>query len=887
MSWRRLPKIGRPDVVTDAAEEIEHHLEMRVQELVQKGVPLEKAREEAARAFGDRRRVQSEMIALDRETDRRRRWTQGLEELGRDAVFALRQLSRNPGFAAVALATLALGIGATTAIFSAIHAVLLKPLPFPQSERIVLVTGWRHVGPSDTSAGNFVDWRRHSKSFDPLVAIDFENFNIGGTDDPERVVGAKVSRGFFRLFGTPAALGRWLDDAEDAPGRERVTVLSDRLWRRRYGSNPGIVGQDILLNNVAHRVVGVMPPSFDFLADTEDLWTPVAFTPEREAMHDEHYLTTMARLKDGVSLEEARAEMKLVAARSRKEFPQENQALDIRVEPYAQWLFGPPRERLTIWLGAVAGILLIACGNVGNLLLARGSTRSGEAAIRSALGAGRRRLLRQLLTENAVLALGGAAAGLLLAHGILRVLRSSQWLGIPRLEQARLDLPTLAFAAGLALVCSLLAGLLPALRTARTDLQSVLRQAARPGSSGAGRDRARQVLIGGEIALSLALLVVAGVFLRRAAELSRVDLGFDPRGVLTARLTLPADGYRSPEVVEATFDRLVAEAAAVPGVTAAGVTSQVPMGPGGNSNGLVPEGRPRDIEHSIDSRLRLVTPGYFRAMGIPLRQGRTFDARDRHGNLRVMVISEALAKAAYPGENPIGKRMLCCEGSEEDPRWKTVVGVVADVRSRGPAREIQPEFYLPISQAPAASWDWIQRTMTLAVRSSGTEPVALAAPVRMAAARVDPLLPLYGLATMEERRDRVLAETQFTTTLLTGLSALGLLLSAVGIYGVIAYFVTQRTPEIGVRIALGATAKDILLFVVRHSFLPVAGGLAAGVLAAFGATRLLASQLASTPGLSPSVLGVGILVLVVAAVVASLVPALRALKVDPKRALAG
>ncbi|HEY7369400.1 MAG TPA: ABC transporter permease [Thermoanaerobaculia bacterium] len=887
MTWRRLPKIGRPDVVREAQEEIEHHLELRVQELVEKGVPLEQARAQAAQAFGDRRRVQSELVALDREMERRRRWTQWLGELGRDAVFGLRQWKRSPGFAVLALATLALGIGATTAIFSAVHAVLLRPLPFPQSDRIVLVTGWRLVGASDTSAGNFVDWRRNSKSFDPLIAIDWESFNIGGAAEPERVMGAKVSRGFFRLFGIPPALGRWLDDSEDVPGRERVVVLSDRFWRRRFAADRGILGRDILLNNVPHRVVGVMPPAFDFVADSEELWTPVAFTPEREAMHDEHYLTTMARLKDGVSLEQARSEMAIVAAQSRKDFPQENQALEIRIEPYAEWLFGPPRQRLTVWLGAVLGILLIACGNVGNLLLARGSARSSEAAIRAALGAGRRRLLRQLLTENVVLALGGAALGLLVAQVILRALRSSSWLGLPRLEQARLDLPTLLFAAALALVCSLLAGLLPAIRTARADLQTVLRNAARPGSSGIGRDRARQVLIGAEIALSLALLVVAGVFLRRAADLSKVDLGFEPRGVLTARLTLPADGYKEAEVVEAAFDRLVAEAAAIPGVSAAGVTSQVPMGPGGNSNGLVPEGRPRDIEHSIDSRLRLVTPGYFQAMGIPLRKGRLFDDRDRRGNLRVMVISESLAQAAYPGEDPLGKRMLCCEGNDDDPMWKTVVGVVADVRSRGPARDVQPEFYLPTAQAPRASWDWIQRTMTLAVRSSGADPASLATPVRLAASRVDPLLPLYGLATMEERRDRVLSETRFTTTLLTALGGLGLLLSAIGIYGVIAYFVAQRAPEIGVRIALGATTRDILLFVVRHSLAPVAGGLTVGILAAFAATRLLRSQLTGAEALPPSVLASGIGVLVLAAMAASLVPAMRALKVDPKQSLAG
>jgi predicted permease len=807
-------------------------------------------------------------------------------ELGQDVTFAVRQLLKNPGFAIVAILTLSLGIGATAAIFSAVHAVVLRPLPFPQPDRIYSVYEEFRGNPGNVSAGNFVDGVEPVRAFRASTAVQYSSFNFSGAADPERIVGARVSAGFFNVFNLPPAYGRVFDQSDDQPGREQVVILSHRLWKRRFGSNPSIVGQQILLNERQYDVIGVMPDAFDYPSDSEELWVPIAFTAERKATHDEHYLQIYARLNPGNTIEQARQELEQNAQRIRVAFPKDASELKFRTVPALEDLVGDYSRRLFTLLGAVAFVLLIACGNVANLLLARGAARSSELAVRAALGAGRARIARQLLTESVVLAIVSALGGLALAAWGITALLAAAPPGVPRLDQTSLDPVVVAFSLGIAIASALLFGVMPALRAARTDVQVVLKEGGRGAGMGGVRDRLRTGLIISELAVALLLLVGAGLLIRSSLALQRVSPGFDPAGVLSARLTLPQDSYRDREKVVRTLERLAESAASIPGASSAALTSQVPMGIGGNGNGLVPEGKALEPANVILSRLRMVTPGYFEAMRIPIVKGRGLTTADRRGALKVMVISEALANAAYPGQDPIGKRISCCEPGPDGkgPDYKTVVGVAADVRSRGLGEPPAPEFYLPVDQVPDVGWNWIQRTMYIVVRTSG-DPQMLANPLRTMLKDVAPGVPLFQIRTMEQRLGESLATSRFNTLLLTLLGAVGLVLSAVGIYGVVAYFVTRRTQEIGVRMALGATRGNVIALVFRQLAWPVGLGIAAGVAVSALVTRVLTTQLFGVTPSDPLTFAVVVVTLAVVAFAASLVPAIRAASVDPTKAL--
>ena len=876
--------IGRASVEQEVDGELAFHLEMRARELVEGGMDPAAAREEARRRFGDVEGVRKECRKIGRQRERDVRRVEYLAEAGQDVRFALRQLARSPGFAAVAVLTLALGIGPTTAIFSAVEAVVLRPFDFAHPDRTVMVRErWRDQEGS-VSAGNYVDWQRRSTSFDQLAAIQPASFNLAEGEVPERVVGARVSGSYFAVFGVPPALGRTFDATEDQPGHADVVVLSRGLWTRRFGADPAILGRSIRLNGRPHTVLGVMPAGFDpFLAE-EQLWAPIAFTPARRTMHDEHYLVVVGLLRPGVPLPRAQAEMDGVAQQLEREH-REDADRGVRLQLLSESLVGDYRERLLLMLGGVTLVLLIACGNVANLLLARGAVRAKEISIRAAIGAGRGRLVRQLLTESAVLGTLSAVAGVALAWVAIRVLVASSPPGIPRLDQARIDGAVLAFALALALASSLAFGMAPALRAARADLQRALRDGGRT-SLGAVRDGVRTFLIVGEVALALTLLAAAGLFIRSAWYLQRVDPGFDPRGLITARLTLPPRGYREGAAdVARTFEEVVDRVRRSPGVRNAAATSQAPMGPGGNTNGLLPEGRTPEPKNFIEARLRMVTPEYFATLGVPLRRGRVLTREDFAGAPRVMVVSEALARAAWPAQDPIGKRIACCEGTPEDPRWKTVVGVVGDVRSGGPTQEPGPEFYLPLPQVPAEAWDWVQRTMTVVARADGVDASTLAGSLRAAVHAVDPDTPLYGIATMEERRRGTIAVTRFHTMLLATVGAIGLVLAAVGIYGVIAYFAASRTQEIGVRMALGASARHIVRLVAWQGMRPILVGTAAGTIAAVCVTRLVRGAVYGVSTTDPATFAVVAATLVVIGLVAAYVPARRSTRTDPAQAL--
>ena len=875
----------RPRVAEEVDEELAFHVEMRTRELVARGMPADAARREAERRLGDVARVRAALRTLGTERNRHMQRTQYLGELAQDVAFTWRQLAKNPGFTAVAVLTLALGIGGTTAIFSAVYAVVLRAFPLFEVERVFVVGETFQGLLSSMSAGNYTDANAGVTAFEGLAAEQFASFNLSDSVAPERVIGGRVTANYFDVLGMRPMAGRTFAPEEDQPGRDLVVILSHKLWVRRFGARP-IVGTSIRMNGRDHLVAGIMPAAFDLASNNEELWTPIAFTPERKAMHDEHYLTVYGRLKRGVSREQALQQLEVVAARLRRELPRDAAQLRYSMDSFREQYVGSYRGRLFVLLGAVAVVLIIACGNVANLLLARGAARGREIAVRTALGAGRMRIVRQLLTESVVLAIAAAAAGLLLAHWFITGVVAASPPGVPRLDQARIDPVALAFAVAIALASSVVCGLAPALRLARGDVQTGLREGGRGSTRGGFRDRLRAGLIVAEVALSLLLLVGAGLLIRSALALQRVDPGFDPRGVLSARVALPQTSYGDPVHARETFRRLADDVASLSGVTHAAVTSYAAMGPGGGSNGLLPEDAGDfDLSKLIQSQLRMVTPDFFATLRIRIVKGRGFDAGDRRGGQKVMIVSEALAARAFGGLNPIGRRMGCCEsGPDGKQDYKVIVGVAADVRSRGPAAAPRPEFYLPLAQAPDAAWDWIGRTMYIVARTEGN-PQTLTPAVRAALQRIDPDLPLFDVRQMDERLAAALATARFNTLLLSLLGAIGLLLAASGIYGVIAYFVSQRTQEIGVRIALGATAAGVVRLVLGEALQPVALGAALGVVSAIAATRVLASQLFDVSPTDPLTIAAVVAMLVGVAAVASVIPARRAASIDPTRAL--
>ena len=876
--------LWRSSVDDEVAAELDFHVAMLTRELVEQGMPERAARAEALSRFGDIQQVHTTCRRIGSQREREMRRTEYYAELRQDVAYALRQLTRSPAFTAVAVLTLALGIGATTAIFSAVRSVVLRPFPFAHPKRVMIVSEWFKEDHGDVSDGNFVDWQAAATSFAELAAERYASFNLAGEESPERVFGGRVTHNFFAVFGIQPLLGRTFLPEEDAPGRNQVAVLSQTLWTNRFGADPGVVGRPIRLGGREYTVVGVMPERFDPGLAEEQLWVPIAFTPERRTEHDEHHLFVAGLLKPGVTREQAEAELKRIMTVLAERYPIDNGERSARVRPLDTVLVGDYRQRLLVMLGAVAFVLLIACGNVANLLLARGAARAREIAIRASLGAGRARIVRQLLTESAVLALLAAVGGLALAHAGVRLLVASAPEGIPRLDETHVDWTVLAFTLGLGLVSSVVFGLVPALRAARYDVQSTLRDGGRGTGAAPARDAVRSGLVAAQVALAFTLLVGAGLLVRSALYLQTVRPGFDPGGVVAARLALPQETYSEPARVARTFTQLAEQLSAAPGVRAAAVVSGAPLGPGGGSNGLIPEGRAVEARSTIESRLRMITPGYFAALRVPIVRGRGFNAQDVAGAPRVMIVSEELARRAWPGADPIGKRMLCCEGSPEDPRWKTVVGVAADVRSRGPAAEVTPEFYMPLEQMPPEAWEWVQRTMTVVARGpGGVAPVTTA--MRAVVAKMDPSIPLYGVTTMEEALRGSTAQTRFNTLLLGLLSGVGLVLAAVGIYSVIAYFVSLRQQEIGIRMALGATPRDVLALMTWQGVRPVLAGLLLGAAGALATTRLLRGSVYGVSVTDP-LTAVGVLALLLAvALVATLVPARRATRVSPGEAL--
>lgn len=856
--------------------ELRFHIEARADHLMRGGMTREEAMRRARIEFGGVERVKEE--------SREARGVSFLDELLQDLRYGQRVLRKSPGFAVVAVLTLALGIGATTAIFSVVNAVLLRPLAIQDSSRVVLLQEqWRGSG-VDVSVGNFNDIEKQSSSYTEVSSSHDASFNLQTKDIPERVDGAIVTFNYFATFGVPPIAGRVFTPEEDTPGHAPVVVIGERFWRTSLNADPAIIGKPIRINGLPTVVVGVMPKSFDPLLSNSNLWIPAAFTPAQLAEHDDHYLDVMARLKPGISMAQAQSELEIIAQRLQKQYPLDDADRSFRIQPLASALLGDQRLRLRLMLAAVGFLLLIACANIANLQLARSRTRQKEIALRAALGASPNRIVRQLLVENIVLGLAGGGVGVLLAYWAVSWIVAHGPAEMPRLDQSRIDASTLAFACGVALLSSFLFGLAPALRSASTRLNEVFKTAS--GVVGGNRDRVRSLLVVAEVALALVLMIGAGLLIRSALLVSHVDPGFDTSNVVVGRIGLPDAGYRDPVVARETFERMITAASALPGVVSAAVVSRAPLAGGGSSNGLLAEGKALDLANFVNSQLQIISPSYLSTARVPLKAGRDFTPQDTRERTFVAIINETLARTMWPGENAIGKRFACCEAGpkgREDPVWHEVVGVVADIRAQGLDREAQPAFYIPVAQMPPASWDWIGRTMDLVVRTRGGE-----VPLRElqnTVASVAPEVPIYRLSSMKQKISSTLERSHFDTYLLAIFAGTALLLSSVGIYGVLFYIVAQRTRDIGIRMALGASQGQIVWDVLGFAVRLAGIGLAVGIAGALLGTRLLSSLLYGVRSTDAITFAAASLLLLLVALIAGYLPARRATRVDPIVAL--
>jgi len=805
-----------------------------------------------------------------------------MDSLFRDIGYSLRRLRKSPAFTTIVVLTLALGIGANTAIFTVVNAVLLRALPYRAPSELVSII---HDYPSlkleaPVSPRQFKRYHDELTSFSAMGVETGFDANLTGTGDPERVPGSRVSGDWFRALGVPPLLGRMLQPDDDVPGKEHVVVISHGLWTRLFAASPAAVGKSIELNAETYQVVGVMPPSFKaFFGQNSDLFIPLALPPAQMNRNSE-FLNAVARLKPGVTATKAQAELKLFADNIKKANPNGYPPTwSLKLKTLDEISTGRIRPVLLVLLGAVGFVLLIACANVANLLLARAAVRIKEIAIRSALGADRMSLIRQLLTESVMLAVGGGVIGLLLARWSVKSLVALNP-NLPRASEISVDARVMLFTLGVSVITGLLFGLAPALQTSRTNLQETLKDGSRSGTSDMAGRSVRRALVVAEVALSLTLLVGVGLLIRSVAKLRGVDPGFDPKNVLTFDLALPAVKYRSDTSQILFTNQLLPQLNAIPGVRAAGMTSVLPFSGGWSTSTLsvegvtVPEG-----QNGPWGDVRVVSPRFFEALRIPLKRGRLLTDQDRQGAPRVAVIDEQFVKKYFPNADPIGKRMTFGGGrtSAPDSTWMTIVGVVGHAAHEGLDADPRIQYYLPASQAGG-------RFMSVAVSTKG-DPHGVIAGVRNVVHRVDAGLPIANISTMEQLVDRSVGQRKLSMILLGVFSGIALLLASIGIYGVMSYSVAQRSRELGIRMALGAERGRVLRLVVGQGMWLAVLGVVIGLVAAFALTRFLASQLYQVGATDPATFGTVAGLLVGVALLASLLPAMRATRVDPVVAL--
>jgi predicted permease len=870
--WRRLRALfDRGGLDRKLDEELRYHLDRQVAEYVAAGMTPEEARRSALRDFGG--------VTQSREQCREARGVRPVEDLRQDVVFGLRVLRRNPVFSLVAVLTLALGIGANTALFSITYAVVFRPLPFDEPER--LLTLWESSARSEdarviASPANYLDWREQTTSFEEMGAYVEDFYNISDDDSrPERVAGVNATPSLFQTLGVRAFLGRTFLPEEGEHGAEGAVMLSHGLWQRRFGGDPAVVGKTVKLNGPAYTVVGVLPPDFILSPRRYELYRALSFNDSQKVNRRGRYLSVVARLRPGVTPEQARAEMRGVGARLAAQYPDENAGRSATTYPLDRWITWGTRPLLLTLLGAVGFTLLIACANVANLLLGQAAGRRKEMAVRAALGAGRLRLARQMLTEGLTLSLAGGAAGLLLAKWGVGLLVSISPSSLPRAEEAGLDARVLGFTLLVSTLTGLAFGLVPALQASKVELTDALKAGAR-SATGGRRSFARGALVAAEVALSLMLLVGAGLLVKSFIRLTEVELGFDPERVVAADISLPYR-YNTQGARTEFYRQLLTRVEALPGVSSAAVSQSVPLS--GEEHGaqfmVVGRARAADGSDRHGSIYHRVSEGYLKTLGVRLLRGRGLTERDTAEAPGVALVNETLARKVFPGEDPLGKQLVLA--GEDKPRPREIVGIVSDTRYVTPRSEPFPEIYVSYLAEP-----WFH--MSLSVRATG-DPASLVNGIREELAAVDRDVPLANVKEMEQYVSDSLSPQRFSALLVTLFAVAALGLAALGVYGVISNHVTRRTHEIGIRIALGARRGDVLRLVVGQGMRPVLLGLGAGLAGAFALTRLMESLLYGVRAFDPPVFAGVALLLAATALAACYLPARRATRVDPMAAL--
>ncbi len=794
----------------------------------------------------------------------------------KDIRYAIRTLLKRPGFLVVAVSTLALGIGATTAMFTVVNSVLLRPLDFPEPERIVLLEGINPrlgITQSNMSVPDVVDWQEQSQSFEQIAGFITWGAFLATGEETERVRAADVSPEFFPLFRTAPLSGRIIQagdlQAESAP----VTVISYGLWQRRFGGAADVVNRKVTLSGVTNTIVGIMPAGFNYPADTE-LWT--AFPLDPREVRDNRYLNVVSRLKPGVSVQQAQTEMDTINQRLAQNYVETNSGWSVRLTELQERMVGELRTSLLMLFGAVAFVLLIACANVANLLLARAAYRQKEIALRTALGASRLRLVRQLLTESVLLSVVSGAIGLALSVWLIKLLVAISPPNTPRFEEISINWQVFLFAFGVTILAGLLFGTVPALQTSHGNLNETLKESGRTAAPGGRRNRIGSLLIVSEVALSFVLLAGAGLLIKSFVQLRKIDPGFNADNVLAVRLTLPPGKYKQGEPRAQIYKQLVEQVKTVPGVQSAGAVLSLPLG-GDTFNvgrGVLLEGRPATPEAASNAAHLPITPDYFRALNIPLKQGRTFTDYDNEQAPKVVIVNETMARRLWPGESPVGRRFSIWR---DEKFSREVVGVVGDTKAELD-KEGEQQMYVPYAQD--ATWG----SLSLVVRTN-SEPTAVAGSVREAIKSVDKGVATYNLKTMNDVVSTSAAPRRVPMLLLSSFAGIAMLLAMIGIYGITSYYVTQRTHEIGVRMALGAQIADVLKLVLRRAMLLAVIGVVVGIAGAIVVTRYLETLLFGVKPIDAITFVAVALGLVIVALVACLIPARRATKVDPLTAL--
>jgi predicted permease len=877
-----MPRRGRfrrlfgPEPPDDVDDELSFHLEMRVRELIERGETPDRARWLTMRRFGDYDSSRSECLAIDERRRRRMTRTDYPTELRQDVGYALRMLRRTPGFTVVAIITLALGIGANSAIFSVVHGVLLESLPYPEPARLYQVRMLYPDGtPYSLSAPDFMSAREGNRVFEQVEAYTTGLFTLLGAGEPQEVRGARVSDGLFDLLGVSVALGRGFVREEHRPGAGSFTVLDHGFWQRAFGGDRNVLGRTVSIGGDPYTIVGVLAAGAR-VPDAADMYAPLeygeTFSSATATGRRSEFLDVIGRARPGVSGSQIEDDVRRLGAELQATFPDTNGGLTLTTTSLRQLIIGDVETPLLVLLGAVTLVLLVACANVANLLLARASSREGELAVRVAMGAGRGRLLRQLLTEAIVLALGGGALGLMIAYWATRALIAAQPADIPRLEEVGLKGAVVLFTLGLALVTGLVFGLLPALQATGRRLQRALREGGRGAAPGRGAHRLRGGLVVAEMAISVVLLIGAGLLIRSFVQLTRVSPGFEAERAMAFRIALQGDEYARGQQIRDRVAQFETRLRALPGVTSVAVTTVLPLsGPGGLIDFSVVGGPPPPADVNQEIGIGSVTPEYFATIGAPLRRGRGFTAHDHDRAPPVAIINEAAVRRWFKDRDPIGRQV------EMSGVRREVVGIVADVRQRHPGQPVTPQLFTPYAQRTS-------RTVRIVVRSA-TDPIALAPSIRAEIRSLDPNLAITDFTPLEQLVARSVARNRFYTALLALFAGVALALAATGIFGVMSYSVAQRAKEISIRMALGARAGQVLATIVGRAVALAAAGAVLGLGGALALGRVIENQLFGVTLFDPLTVAGVVLLLIGCAAAASFLPARRAAGLDPASAL--